>query len=176
MRIIYLLFVLLFSETCFSQVSEIQFIKTKNQYYINTTLVNVLNYEIINNGEETYWLWFDKNKINDNNITNIRNYFKKVSNGADGSLYQWMCDMNVESFVGTIFSSWTKVLSPKEKFYISFLYNSLDFRFIKALIDTSIVVVPETEVVEECPGINDERIKEKFTYQPTFISIPLEFW
>ena len=84
--------------------------------------------------------------------------------------------MNVESFVGTIFSSWTKVLSPKEKFYISFLYNSIDFRFIKALIDTSIVVVPETEVVKECPGINDERIKEKFTYQPTFISIPLEFW
>ena len=88
MRVVYLLFALLFSGTCFSQVSDIQFIETRNQYYIDTTLVNVLNYEIINNGEEIYWIWFDKNKINDNNITNIRNYFKKVSNRADGSLYQ----------------------------------------------------------------------------------------
>lgn len=176
MRVIYLLFILLFSEACFSQVSDIQSIKTRNQYYIDTTLVKVFNYELINNGEETYWIWFDKNKINDNNIANIRNYFKKVSNGVDGSLYQWMCDMNVESFVGTIFSSWTKVLSPKEKFYISFLYNSQDIRFIETLIDTSIIIVPETEVIEQCPGINDGRIKEKFTYQPTFISIPWNFW
>lgn len=172
MRLVCLLFILLFSEACFSQASEIQFTKVENQYYIDSTLINSLNYEIINNGEKPYWIWFDKNKINDNNFVNIRNFFKKVSNGADGSLYQWMCDMDVSSFIGSIFSSWMKVLSPKGKFYISFLYDSEEIRSMTTLIDASIVFAPEVEVIKQCPGINDERIKEKFTYQPIFINIP----
>ena len=176
MRVICLFLTLFLSMICFSQTCNIKVVKTHNQYGVDSVLINSFDYEIINNGEEPCWIWLDRNKISNNDSINIRNYFKEAKIGSDGSLYQWMCDGNVASFIGTVFSSWIKVLPPEEKFYLSFFCKSEDFHSIVSEIDSVMVVIPETEIVKQCPGINDKRIKEKFTYEPSFISIPWNFF
>ena len=163
--------------TCFAQVPVIEIQKEDNHYYINDELVGNLNYVISNNGNVPVWLWFSKeNTSSSDDFLKIRQYFKMPSFKGDNSYYQWMCDGNVGTFTGSLFSTFGKVIQPKGKFYISFIYQNTDVSTMTSIIDAHLNIVSEKEIIKQCPGIETEAVKKQFTFRSSIIVIPWDYF
>lgn len=167
----------LFVGTCFAQVPNMKIQKENTHFYIDNKLVGNLNYIVTNNGNVPVWLWFSKENISLlENSQKIKRYFKIPPSMGDGSYYQWMCDGNVESFISSLFFYFGKVIQPKEKFYISFTYQNTDISTMIPAIDTHLNIVSEKEIMKQCPGIETKAVKEQFTFRPSIITIPWDYF
>lgn len=159
--------------TCYAQVSNVKVQKENSCFYVSNQLIGNLNYIITNNEDTPIWLWFSKDSTSLlNNFQKIKQYFRILPPQGDSSYYQWMCDGNVTSFTASLFSSFGKVIQPKEKFYISFIYQDMDVSNMVLFIDAHLNIVLEEEVVKQCPGVENKSVKNQFTYQPSVITIP----
>lgn len=139
---------------------------------MNGQLVENLNYTIINDGDELVWLWFGKDDMSSlNNSQKVRQNFLVCHPQSDGSFYQIMCDGNVGSFTASLFTFLVKVIQPKKDFRISVVYQDTDVSDVAAFIDTHLNMVLEEEIIKQCPGIDQEDVKEQFTYSPSVIAV-----
>lgn len=158
--------------TCRAQVPNIKIQEEEGCFYVNEQLIKNFNYIIMNNEDTPIWIWFSKNDISSlTNYQKIKLHFRSFPSQGDSSYYQWMCDGNVASFIPSLFFGFGKVIQPNEHFCISFIYRDKDMSDIQLFIDTHLNIVLEKEIVKQCPGIDNDSIKEKFTFCPSMISI-----
>lgn len=177
MKSSFLSLLIFISGTCYAQVPNIKIQKEDKHFYLNEVLIGNLNYYIINNDNVPVWLWFSKEDASlVNDSLKVRRYYKLPSSLGDGSYYQWMCDGNVGTFVNSLFSTFGKVIQPKEKFYISFTYQNADVSIMATIIDTHLNIVSEKEIIKQCPGIETEAVKGQFTFQSSIICIPWDYF
>ena len=162
------------SMTCYGQTPHVDIHKGHETFSSEKKIVNNLNLSITNHESSPVWIWFsrtDESSMSDS--LKVRRYFKLKPFYADFSYYQRMCDINVTCFVSTLFFSWAKVIPSKETFRMTFVdVGDSDEQGITTIITSHLNIVTEENVIRQCPGINDDYVKERFTYNPPSISIP----
>lgn len=159
--------------TCYAQVPKVEIKKENSCLYgrKDNFLFRNLNYIITNDGDTPIWLWFSREDVSLwNDYQKIRQYF--LIPKGDGSYYQWMCDGNVDTFTQSLFYVFAKIIQPKENFYISFICQDADVLNMESIIDAHLNIVSEEELLKQCPGVEDKRIKKQFTFHPSVVAIP----
>ena len=174
-RILITLLILFFESGiyCRGQTLHIGINKEYSCFWLGQTFITNLSYSITNYESFPMWLWF--NSDNDsltNDSLKVRRYFKIRKQNADFSYYQLMCDGNVEHFTSSLFVTWGEVIQPQETFNIIFTDVGNDKDTIIPIIDMHMNIMPERDIIQQCPGVDDEDIKKKFTYNQISISMP----
>lgn len=133
-----------------------------------------VNIRIKNNLNENIWIWFVRNTESAlNDSIKIRNHFKRIGYNTDGSLYQWMCDGNVESWISDIPINFCKVIKPNEVFCISFFNaDEIEKDRVSDVALNHVNIVPQSEIIKQCPGVDNEYVLRMFTYKSSLIAIP----
>lgn len=119
MKIVSIIFGMLFVSSSYSQNKNIQTERNVSEYFVDT-LYTQIDFYYSNTSDEPYVLWIEK-ESNDtlSNFNKIKKYFFTVK--GDWSFMQIIWDGNVGSFEPGLFCTFMKVIKPKEQFTVSFL-------------------------------------------------------
>ncbi len=114
-----ILFGIAFTLISYSQDKALKIEREVNEYY-SDTLYSQLDFHYSNSSDSAYVIWIEKHNVDSlSKSIKIRNYFFTLK--GDWSIMRLIWDGNVEGFVPGLFTSFFKIIKPKEQFTITLL-------------------------------------------------------
>jgi hypothetical protein len=119
---LFLLLLLSFPYVALSQNGECTIDLKKYEYYIGTSKITNITFELTNICSEDVYVWIEKDSVETAGYNNlIRKYFFKTK--GDFSFIQLIGENMSSSMPTSIYFSFIKKLNPNDKFFINVIYE-----------------------------------------------------